>query len=656
MRRDRELSPPRDGAGRRRAFLAATIAAPWLLLALLELGLRLAGVGGAYPLFVPHAARPEYLTPNPEAARRYFRGAAFTPNPELDLFRARKAANAFRIVVQGESSAQGFPYGHGGAPSRMLEQRLEATFPNREIEVVNVALTGITSYALLDQADEIVDQRPDAVLIYTGHNEYYGALGAASARRVAGRPALVRAYLALSRLRLVQLLEGLLGRAAAGRPGAAEPPRTVMELLAGDQRVPLGSPLYERGLEQLRANLRALLARYREAGVPVLIGTIASNERDQPPLDAALAKGAGGDESRGADSAAALYAEAREREARGDTAGARERYRAAKERDQLRFRAPEAMNAIIREEAARAGATVVETQQALERASPGGIVGRTLMLEHLHPNLDGYFLIADRFYEAMRARGMIGGWERAVPAERARREIPVTAIDSLVAVFRTDRLLSGWPFRPRGASRTSMVDTLRPRTTAEELARAVVLGQLPWPEATERLRVAAERAGDDEQAIRAARALAQEYSYAPEPYLDAARLAIRRRRWDDALAFARAAVARRETAAEVQLVGLLLLRLGDHPGAMPHLERAAALAPGDREIAAAARAARALPELERRRDASPRDAAALHDLAVAYALTQQFERSRAVLATLLAVAPGHAGARALLEQLPPAEG
>ena len=57
-----------------------------------------------------------------------------------------------------------------------------------------------------------------------------------------------------------------------------------MQLLAGDRRVPLESPLYERGLAQFRANLAAILSGYRARGVPVLIGTVVSNERDQPPF------------------------------------------------------------------------------------------------------------------------------------------------------------------------------------------------------------------------------------------------------------------------------------------------------------------------------------------------------------------------------------
>ncbi|MGZ8471609.1 MAG: GDSL-type esterase/lipase family protein [Gemmatirosa sp.] len=646
----RAAAVPPGTPGRRRLLLALTLALPWVLLALVEVGLRIGGVGGAYPLFVPYEPEPGWLFTNPDFARRYFAAGPFTPSPHLDFFRAVKAPGTFRVVFQGESSAAGYPYGHGGAPSRMLGQRMQATFPDRPIEVVNAAFTAISSYTLLDQVDEIVAHRPDAVMIYTGHNEYYGVLGAGSTRTLGGARPLVRAYLALRRLRTVQLLGRLAGGAGATAtrgPAAADDtgdaPRTVMQLLAGDRRVPLGSPLYEQGLAQFRANLGAMLARYRERGVPVFIGTLVSNERDQPPFISAP----------GPDGAAAHYARAQLAEARGDTAGARAAYRAAKERDELRFRAPEAMNAIIREEAARHGAILVETQRAVERASPGGVPGHTLVLEHLHPNLDGYFVIADAFYEALRARGLPAPWTNAVPAAQARREVPVTPVDSIGALLRTDRLTSGWPFQPRGVTRVQLVDTLRPRTAAEQLAQAYVRGAVPWAEATDRLRLAAEGSGDAELALRAALALAYEYPYTPQPYMDAARIALARQRYAEGLRYARLANARREAPNSAQLVGLLLLRLGDHAGALPYLQRAAQLAPNDERMIVPLRAASALPALEDARTQMPADTGVLFNLAVAYAYTQQIEKARATLAALRGIAPTHAGARDLARQLPP---
>ncbi|AHG91994.1 hypothetical protein J421_4457 [Gemmatirosa kalamazoonensis] len=621
------------------------MALPWVLLALVELGLRVAGFGGSYPLFVPYRDAPGFLFQNDSVGRRYFHGA-FVPSPHLDFFHATKPAGGLRVVFQGESSAAGFPYGHGGAPSRMLEQRLQTAFPGRSVEVINTALTAVSSYVLLDQAREIAALHPDAVLIYTGHNEYYGVLGAASAGAFGHSRAAVLAYLAVRRLRLAQLVERLVAAGASSLRGrvATDDPGTVMELMAGDRLVPLGSRRFDDGVAQFRANLDALLARYQAAHIPVFVGTLVSDERDQPPL------GGGSD-------ANAAYAAARDREAHGDTAAARALYREAKERDALRFRAPEALNAVIRDVARRRGATVVETQQAVERASPGGIPGHSLILEHLHPNVDGYFVIADAFYEALRAVRAFGPWPAPPAAERAaaRAAVPVTPLDSLAALYRTDRLTSGWPFRPHGVRVPAIVDTLHPRTPLEALAQRLVNGQLSWAEATDRLRAEYERAGDADDAIRVARALASEYRYAAQPYLDAARVALAAGRPADALGFARAAYARRETAESAKLVATLTLRTGDVSAAVPYLERAEALAPQDRDVRGALAAARMLPRLEADRQRTPRDTAVLHRLALAYALAQQYAGARDALAALLAVAPGATDAQALLRELPPRE-
>ncbi len=684
-------APP---APRQRALLVAiTLALPWLLLALAELALRAGGYGGDYPLFAPYAPRPEYRFSTPDAARRYFRGA-FVPTPHTDFFRAVKPPGTFRIFFQGESSAQGFPYLHGAAPSRMLEAWLQRDAPGRDVEVVNTAFTAVSSYVLVDQVDAILAEHPDALLIYTGHNEYYGVFGAGSSGPLGRSPALVRAYLALRHLRLVQLVENVLGGAAkAGddRADASDAPRSVMAVMAGDQHVALGSARFDAGVAQFRTNLRTLLARYRAAGVPVFVGTLVSNERDQPPFvsgftagadtvawrrraDAAGAAAARGDTAAALDAwrdavrldpgrADAHYALARLLEARGDTAAARPEYRAAKEHDELRFRAPEALNAVIREEAAAYGATVVESQAAVERASPGGVPGFSLILEHLHPNVAGYAVIARAFYDALRARGLPGG-PPAVSAPASDPlgvfgDVPVTQVDSAVGALRTDRLRAGWPFRPAGEVAVAAVDTLRPRTAVEALAQALVLGARPWSQATDELRTDYARGGDTARALAVSRVMAQEFRYSPQPWLDAAALAAADRRYPEALDDARRALARRESPETLRLVGLLALRAGERDAATAALARAAQLAPDDRKAALTATAARALPLLESgpapgAARGAPGDATRLYNLAVAYALLEQYDRARAAIAELRRAAPGDPRAADLAQRLPPA--
>jgi lysophospholipase L1-like esterase len=61
--------------------------------------------------------------------------------------------------------------------SREVADALRDVLPSDTVEVVNLGIAATNSYAILDFSREIIDQHPDAVMIYAGHNEYYGALG-----------------------------------------------------------------------------------------------------------------------------------------------------------------------------------------------------------------------------------------------------------------------------------------------------------------------------------------------------------------------------------------------------------------------------------------------------------------------------------------------
>ncbi|MEX0747574.1 MAG: hypothetical protein WD275_06185, partial [Rhodothermales bacterium] len=461
-------------------FTSAMLLLPVLFFGMVEGVLRLTGFGDSYPLFVPVDGKPEYLYQNREVARRYFTHIENIPTSLTDFFEAEKDSSTFRIFVQGESSAAGFPFYYGGAFSRMLEQRLMQTFPEKHVEVVNTSMAATNSYTLLDLSDEILEHKPDAVLIYVGHNEYYGALGVGSSESLGKYPWMVRTYLALADWRIVQALRKAFAWSAR-KLSTKKRSATLMQGMVGKETIPYGDAEYRRGLRQFRSNLSRLLSKYRAHGIPVLIGTVASNERDHEPFETGFSAGADtsawtasyrrGLEAAGRgeiaasiaafESAAkidsvnadAYFALGRILERAGRFAEARKAFVAAKDRDELRFRAPEEMNAIIREEAARNGARVVETREVLAEASANGIIGSDVMMEHLHPNVQGYFLIADAFYNALRDQHLIGGWSGYVPAEDARAEVLLTPVDSLAGEFRVRQLKSVWPFQPPGVAR-----------------------------------------------------------------------------------------------------------------------------------------------------------------------------------------------------------
>jgi lysophospholipase L1-like esterase len=518
-------------APRQRLLALITLLIPLAALAAFEGALRIAKFGRALPLFIEAEKHAGYRVANPEVARRFVPGAGAVLLSKIDpvFFRAQKPARGLRIVVQGSSTAAGFPYGRFASLAGMLQQRLDDSLSEREVEVVQTAMAAVTSYAFADFADEIAAEAPDAVVIYGGHNEYLGFLGVGSTISAGRSVTLTRAYLALQHLRIFQLLARGMRAARGGETqrAAADSEETLMGVVAGEKQIPLGSELYARGLAQLRANLERNLARYARAEIPVFIGTLASNERDQPPFDGAAPPGVSAEEA-----ATACFERARALDAAGDLAAARRAYLEAKDRDLLRFRAPEAANAVIREVAAAHGATVVESQRALAEASPGGIIGNELMLEHLHPNLRGYFLLADAFYAALARSGLLGDGMREVPLEVAWERQPVCELDRLAGDYRVDELRSHWPLRAAGERAESVAPSSDPLAA---LARRMAERETSWTDATREALVLARDRGDLRDAACIADAVATTYPASARSQAQAALWLARQGRLDAAL-------------------------------------------------------------------------------------------------------------------------
>jgi tetratricopeptide (TPR) repeat protein len=521
---------------RQRIFMLLAFLLPFLILALTEAGLRVSGFGHSYPLFVEVEQAPGYLWANRQVVRRFMVDESDTPT-HLRIrpvpFSRQKAPGTFRIFIVGSSTAAGYPY-YSLMP--MLRQRLQSTFPERRIEVVTTAMGAVNSYTFLDFTDEIIEQRPDAVLIYAGQNEYVGILGVASGYSAGRYRPMVLAFLWLRDLRLFQLMQRLVSGLKPDTERIYHQGRTLLALVVKDREIPLGSDLYQRGIEQYRANLNAILSRYQRAGVSVLIGTLFSNERDQPPfisrhapqtdgqalqhhLDAGrklLDSGRASEALVEFDKAVALddivaesyYERAQALDRLGRFAEAREAYLAAKDRDQLRFRAPEALNQVIREAASKHGAHLVDVQQALADAARDGIIGDDLMVEHVHPNVRGYFLMADAYYEAFRDLGMIGPWTNAVSQAQAWETIPVTELDRIYGEWRIKNLKSDWPFKEQ-----KMRFYPEAHSALEKIAVPYFYGRIQWPTAMRELLDHYRREGNLAEAAKVAVLLADAFPY-----------------------------------------------------------------------------------------------------------------------------------------------
>jgi tetratricopeptide (TPR) repeat protein len=321
-------------------------------------------------------------------------------------------------------------------------------------------------------------------------------------------------------------------------------------------------------------------------------------------------------------SADAWYESARLYDELGRYQQAARRYRRAKDLDPLRFRAPEEMNAIIRETSAKCGASVVEIEDAFAAVSPIGIPGNELILEHLHPNVDGYLLMADQYYSTLRDHQAIPEWPNTRPVEMTREDVLVTELDSTLASWHVRRLLNNWPFQERGTTRS---DTLRIATPTDSLALEILRGRTDWTAATAALGALHERRGELQPALRAALALVDEQSYRATPYILAANLFVRQQRFSAALQYFAAADEREPSIEARRTAGGILARAGRYTEAQPWLERALELDPNDRS--------------------------ALFDLGVTNAALGQTEKARELMEHLLELEPNSEAAKRVLLRL-----
>jgi len=447
-------------------FYFVIILFPFFLLLILELSLRLFSYGDDLRLFST-ASDPRYFEINRHVGERFFSKFEKTvPTPLSQYFLKEKPAGDYRIFVLGESSVQGFPYDANLTFARILQSRLQDIFPDRTIRVVNLGMTAINSYALLDFADEILEQKPDAILIYTGHNEYYGALGVASMENGSVPVWMKKLRLELVHLRTYQLIEtGLVDILRMIHPPTNDEEKaTLMEKMVGKDLVPYDSKMYSEGLRQFSDNMAALLLKFKNAGVQVITSDLVSNVRDLPPFRS-MRFGI-------YPPADSLYQDAERLEADGFSDKAKEEYLQAKDLDVIRFRAPEDFNDIIAHLADSMGIYRVSLKSIFEDHSLYGVVGDNLMTDHLHPNIDGQFLMADGFLEALRSHGMIEEkWDtsKIKPCAYYRNNWGYTELDSMIAVLRIKHLKAGWPFQPETAV-NNFRSTYTPRGIVDSLA------------------------------------------------------------------------------------------------------------------------------------------------------------------------------------------
>jgi lysophospholipase L1-like esterase len=465
-------------------FYAVSILLPVVFLVLLELFLRIINYGYNFDQWVS-VGEGKYIT-NSDIGRKYYTSGAFNPTTSEDEFNIHKTANAFRVFVLGESSAEGFPYSPMGSFPRYIRRRLELVYPNTPIEVINLGMTAINSYTLLDLLPGVLDEKPDLILIYAGHNEYYGALGVGSVQSFGSSRTLIKLMMRLNDFRITQLVRNSMAWALSLLSSEKNTPSgTLMSRMAKDKYILLNSKVFNAGLEQFKENMTDILKMIKDKGVPVILGRLVSNVKDQKPFISVTTPGY--------PTADQAYQEAENESTKNHFSEADSLFKLAKDLDALRFRAPEEMNKIIEDLGLEFHDAVVPIDSIFDAASPDGIVGDNLLVDHLHPNVTGYQLMGKAFYDRMEREGFLPktGKSRVPYGEQdslTRANFVFTKLDSIIGNDNITLLKDNWPYVQKNKVMSEFheedfVDLLQPKDLTDSIAMYKIEGRISWTDA-----------------------------------------------------------------------------------------------------------------------------------------------------------------------------
>ena len=255
---------------------------PLLFFVLLELGLKVAGVGNSYDFFheIDIDGEPHYQE-NPDFADQFY-PSSLDISPRENTFAVDRSTDLVRVYILGGSAALGFPHKNHGL-DRLLKTQLQAALPSRKVEVINTAMTSVNSHVVYAVARSIPKNSADFAVILMGNNEVVGPYGPGTLQQdFLSNITVIRSLQTLKRTRTWQALESLLLKL---RPTDA---RQDLEWegmqMFTNNGVPYDDPRMQNVYSHYEDNLTGIIETLRNKGIHVVLSSVPVNLRHSAPF------------------------------------------------------------------------------------------------------------------------------------------------------------------------------------------------------------------------------------------------------------------------------------------------------------------------------------------------------------------------------------
>ena len=401
---------------KRFTFLIITVSLPVLFFIILELMLWIAVPSLDHPIVSEVSYdNIEWYQINRGYLKEYFPiNAHLIPEFKPSLFKKEKNPELFRVFCLGGSSMFGTPYQMTSNIPGIVRRQLRQLFPDREIEVINFGASAINSHVIKQFAGELLQYQPDLILIYMGHNEFYGPDGVGATYLEKKVSFLISLKYQLRKVRTYQLMRRWIESSIS--PKTPLPEKNLMRDVSQGSEIQLNSADAKRVFRDFRDNLEDIIDIFQKNKIPVIVSDVTSNLLFQPfsyakeihelQIDQFPEKST--NESHNEKDFWELYEKDSTHALVNYWLGkyyleeqklnkARYHLSLARDGDLLKFRAPSRINQIIEKVCKKSKVPFISSDGYFSTKSEFNIPGYALFWEHLHPNMEGYYLISDLF-------------------------------------------------------------------------------------------------------------------------------------------------------------------------------------------------------------------------------------------------------------------
>jgi len=372
-------------------------------------------------------------------------------------FSFTKSPDTLRVFCVGGSAANGWPHLKKHTFPFYLDEKLKRIYPDKKIEILNVAGKCHASYRVKVVFDEIIDYDPDLIVIYSGNNEFledfiYGD----PLNDPADKLGFPWKSLAVART-FYRFLQATLGDETDTKHevditqfGLKDHKATRISFAFGLASRRKNDPeQFAKAVEHYRFNIESMLAEGKKQGVPVFVLRVPVNLKDWKPnvsrhapdlndeqlgrwqaaFREALACLRNNDATGACDflekaiSIDPAYAEAhfllgKALHALGDYARAKCAFVEAMEQDAYPFRCLSRFDRALTRACTKYGTKLIDLVFAFENAfTSDGILGMDALVDYVHPTAAGNELIAHEILAAMEREGLVPASSRASAAK-----------------------------------------------------------------------------------------------------------------------------------------------------------------------------------------------------------------------------------------------